>query len=202
MKTRLRFLFTLLVVLAVGLIATPLAQAQNIVLNPAFDLNTPPPGTAPMDWTLNNAASGSDFFVGPMPTFGALSPPNSANFGAVGNLDDVLFQVLTTTAGRSYTLDFWLSHDSTNSSNDFSAWWDGTPLLSLVNTASFNWTEYTYTVVGTGSDTLTFSGREVPAWYGVDNVSVTPTVPEPGTLILMGSGLLGLAGVVRRKIGI
>jgi PEP-CTERM motif len=35
----------------------------------------------------------------------------------------------------------------------------------------------------------------------VTGVDVEGTVPEPGSLILMGSGVLGLAGVLRRKIG-
>ncbi len=35
----------------------------------------------------------------------------------------------------------------------------------------------------------------------VTGVDVDGTVPEPGSLILMGSGVLGLAGVLRRKIG-
>lgn len=35
----------------------------------------------------------------------------------------------------------------------------------------------------------------------VTNADVEGTVPEPGSLILMGSGVLGLAGVLRRKIG-
>jgi len=36
----------------------------------------------------------------------------------------------------------------------------------------------------------------------VTGVDVEGTVPEPGSLILMGSGVLGLAGVLRRKIGL
>jgi hypothetical protein len=49
------------------------------------------------------------------------------------------------------------------------------------------------TVSGTaGLDLADFS-------YGTANGS--SPVPEPGTMLLLGSGLLGLAGVVRRKIG-
>ena len=32
--------------------------------------------------------------------------------------------------------------------------------------------------------------------------NLAPTTPEPGTLILFGSGILGLAGVLRRKINL
>jgi hypothetical protein len=34
----------------------------------------------------------------------------------------------------------------------------------------------------------------------VTNADVEATVPEPGSLVLMGSGILGLAGILRRKI--
>jgi hypothetical protein len=36
--------------------------------------------------------------------------------------------------------------------------------------------------------------------YGSTNT--TPPVPEPSSLLLLGSGLVGLAGMVRRKIGL
>jgi len=44
-------------------------------------------------------------------------------------------------------------------------------------------------------DLFGFGGSPVA---GVDNVSVTP-VPEPTTLLLLGSGLLGLGGVAWRR---
>ncbi len=43
-------------------------------------------------------------------------------------------------------------------------------------------------------------GQLTPLQY-VTGIDVEGTVPEPGSLILMGSGVLGLAGVLRRKIG-
>jgi len=34
---------------------------------------------------------------------------------------------------------------------------------------------------------------------GIDNVVLTPSVPEPGTMALLGSAVLGVAGLIRRK---
>jgi hypothetical protein len=182
------------------------AAGPNIVKNPGFDLNTPPAGTAPLDWTLNNAASGSDFFVGPGPTFGAFSPPNSANFGAVGSEDDILSQILFTVPGDTYTISFELAHDSTNAQNDFNAWWGTTNLLDLVNASSFGYTMYTFTEVGTPGPftVLSFHGREVPAWYSLDNVSVTSNVPEASTwaMMVLGFAGLGFAGFRARRTAI
>lgn len=172
------------------------AAFANLVQNGNFDANNPSSGTAPLDWTLTNASSGSDFFVGSGPAFGALSAPNSANFGAVGAYDDTLSQTLTTDPGATYILTFYLAHDSSNSANDFSAVWNGATVLSLVNSGYFDYTEYTYNVTATGTSTvLAFSGREVPAWYDLDNVSVTAT-PEPGLLGVSGIGLALLYAAV------
>jgi hypothetical protein len=46
-----------------------------------------------------------------------------------------------------------------------------------------------------------FVGNSSTPFQYVTNADVEGTVPEPGSLILMGSGVLGLAGVLRRKIG-
>jgi hypothetical protein len=117
----------------------------------------------------------------------------------VGNYDDVLSQQLTTVAGGTYVLDFWLAHSSTNNENDFSATWNGLTVLSLVNTNTFGYTEYSYTETATGTSTiLAFAGREVPSWYELDNVSVTATAtPEPKSVLLLAS-LLGGLFVFRR----
>jgi hypothetical protein len=51
-------------------------------------------------------------------------------------------------------------------------------------------------------DDVTMNGQGSATWYGhVANASQTPAAtPEPGSIVLMGSGLLTLAGAVRRKL--
>ncbi|HVS40496.1 MAG TPA: PEP-CTERM sorting domain-containing protein [Gemmataceae bacterium] len=180
----------------------------DFVQNGNFDANSPPGGTAPLDWTFTPAASGSDFFVGPGPGFGAFSTPNSANFGATGAFDDTLSQILATTPGASYTLTYQLADDDDSGENDFSASWGGVviPGSVLVNAADFPYTEYSFDLTATsGSTTLSFSGLNVPAWYDLDNVSVTQdssVAPEPSSFLLLGLGAAGLIGYIglRRRM--
>ena len=60
---------------------------------------------------------------------------------------------------------------------------DGSVALTLGN-ANFNGTTFT-AAIGGGSVTIQ-----------------TPAIPEPGTLALFGSGIIGLAGLLRRKINL
>ena len=130
--------------------------------------------------------------------------PHSGNFfsaeGGVG-CDHTLSQSFADAAGGA-TISFWYGSDGATT-NDLNVYWDGNLIFSLVNDGNTepNYVNYTFNVAATGFDTLTIGVRNDPAWQALDDVSVTSSaVPEPGSLALMGSGLIGLAGAVRRQL--
>jgi Protein of unknown function (DUF642)/PEP-CTERM motif len=57
-----------------------------------------------------------------------------------------------------------------------------------------------FTATG-GNTTLTFSVVNQAFDMGLDNITLTPVVvtPEPGTLVMFGTGIVGIAGIIRRK---
>jgi hypothetical protein len=91
-----------------------------------------------------------------------------------GPLDDEISQVLTTTPGTTYTISFYLAHDFGDAQNDFSVEFGDQTIFSLTNADAFPYTLETLTATATSdSTTLAFLGFEVPAWYGLDDVSVS-----------------------------
>jgi hypothetical protein len=121
-------------------------------------------------------------------------------FGAVGSPGGI-FQTLSTTAGQTYLVSFWMSIDSGVPNSMTFNWNGGADELSLTNAAAQGMTHYTYLLTATGATTdLRFNIQHNPAYYGLDDVSVTEVqVPEPGSLALAGLALAAAGAVSRRK---
>jgi hypothetical protein len=190
---------TLLVIVAAALVlCAPMAFGQNLLTNGSFQTGTFSGWTTGGNFEDTGVTSGAFYDY----TGGQDGNQFYAYLGPVGT-DGTLSQTFSDTRGAQYTFSFWFASVG-DSPSDFSASWDGNPVYSATNPdTGANWTLFSFTETGTGSDTISFSFRDDPAYMALDNVSVTQTsstVPEPGSLLLMGSGALGLLGVVRRKL--
>ena len=101
-----------------------------------------------------------------------------AEMGPSGSLS-YLSQTLNTTPGGIYSLSFWLVNPNTGTPNEFTAAWNGTNVVDLVNLGATGWVNYQYFVTATtGSTVIQFGFRNDPNYWGFDDVTVTP-VPAP-----------------------
>jgi hypothetical protein len=188
-----------LAIALVALATSVLANAGNLVTNGGFETGDF------TGWTL----SGDTGLVGVCNVStcpGGFAPEEGTFAGFFGPVGDTgtISQEVATTPGQQYTLSFYLADPEGGTPNYFSVQF-GTAQFTLNNFGTaFGWQEFLLTETATSSTTdLSFTFRHDPAYWFLDNVSVTSggqgTTPEPGTLVLFGSGLLGVVGVARRK---
>lgn len=130
---------------------------------------------------------------------GGQSGSFSASFGPVGSVGSIS-QTIATTIGLVYDLSYWLANDG-GTPNSFSVNANAASLISLLNAPAFGYQLYTQTfTAAAASTTISFNFQQNPAWWHLDNISLTSTnVPAPATLALLGLGLAGLSFSRRRN---
>jgi hypothetical protein len=172
------------------------AIAGNLVANCGFETGDF------TDWTI----TGDDTFVFVESSGDTGYPAHSGNFFALlgpVDADSFLSQSLTTVAGHPYTLQWFLSSDG-EIPNDFDAEVNGTTLFSMTNLPATrpNYTLFTEDFTAASSTTLlTFSFRNDFGFLALDDISVTPKVPEPSSLVLSVGGLGWLVFGLTRRFG-
>ena len=132
-------------------------------------------------------------------TFAEFTPNSGSYFASTGIECGVpcasLSQTILTSPGASYLLSFAFNpgiNTSDSSGTETKVFFGGTMIADFIG-GPLGWTTYDYTVTTTSAaTTLTFIADQVPAFNGVDDVSVSTifTAPVPGPIA--GAGLPGL----------
>jgi len=193
-ESRIGGAFLAILLLALALIASNSARADELVQNGGFESGDF------TGWNVSGDVNGA-----------AISDiAHSGNWAATFQTDIfgsvTLSQTLPTagsaTAPAVNDLVFWLKW--VDFPPDYAlVRWNGTPIFYLGNRQSFPYQRVEIPDLqsfGPAELSFEFSSNQDSTWF-LDDISVTgPGVPEPGTLMLLGSGVVGLAGMLRRRL--
>ncbi len=135
------------------------------------------------DWSISTSPDGGGTSEGSGSGFSSateLTPTSSYGFSGEYNVYNVSFTIpdLALAAGTYY-----LTLQNATTANQGGVYWDQNDGPSTASTY----------YDGTFLDAVESESFEIDG-------TTSSTTPEPGTLVLFGSGLLGMAGLIRRKV--
>lgn len=111
--------------------------------------------------------------------------------------DGILSQTFADTLGQTLRVSGWVNAGG-DSNSDLGFNFNSTSLMYLTDPATQGWTQYTFNVTGTGSDTFSLNFRDDPGFISLDNFSVVSGVPEPATWAIFLIGFGGIGFIMRR----
>jgi hypothetical protein len=178
------------------------ASAMEYLTNGGFETGDPDAS----GWELEHLiAAEVDVVTSDNPVLGLNYGAQSGGWYLVSNAPtdfpfSTLTQTFTDTPGQQLTVSGWAIGDehTPGGLGEITYLFNGDPLGSPTVTGT--WTQSTFQVAATGSDTLTIEFADIQSFMGLDSFSVssgglssTRDVPEPSTWAMMLIGLMGLS---------